>query len=320
MYNLISNQSNIVSYALSKSGSIVDLICHTIIDNEIEIFNECMELDFNVNGFSTKFNKTLLMCATEYVRPLMLESLFRRGALIEQSRSTGLLYEAFDKCSHVDSFACIKILIKAGATIESLTYNTKYYRIAEFIKKSIEKIECPHNEKIELPKQSHIHKLSNVKSIIFDNTCQKSSTKSNDDGTDTLTTSNQLCIKEMYQLIVDDKIDAFCTFVDIVPNLNEPYLISDSTLIMHAVQFGRIKILQILLDNGASVADDHRGKSPLYFAFITHTSYIPEEQFECAKLLIKAGSNIELLAQYSEQSYHLAKLIKMTLEEYPMIC
>src|SRR5579864_7372666 len=129
MSQSIIQNPEILSYALSKFGSIIDVIWHTIIDNNIEMFNKCMELDFNINEPSINTKKTLIACAFEKIRPQMLKKLIKKGACVKEIEP--FFFAVFH--GEEQHFKCMKILIKAEIDINCLRDNDQYYFIARFI-------------------------------------------------------------------------------------------------------------------------------------------------------------------------------------------
>ena len=310
MSQSIIQNPEILSYALSKFGSIIDIIWHTIIDDNIEMFNKCMELDFNINEPSINTKKTLIVCAFETIRPQMLKKLIKKGACIKEIES--LFFSIFPNYYNGDqNFKCIKILIKAEIDLECLRSDDKYYFIAQFIKKSIKKysrkqidlvssVPGTQDEFNPAPIPNHINgttprfgeiDLNNMTAVVFDN-MKCYSLKATDQNIYTLVPSTESFIDHVVRFIVNNNMRDFCESIKLISDIDEPDSRHNSTLLMHAAQRGHYNMVKILLGKGASISAGTRNKSALTFALYSPIGKFTEQNFKCVKTLIKAGSDI----------------------------
>lgn len=112
-------------------------------------------------------------------------------------------------------------------------------------------------------------------------------------------------------IIKNDK-DIFNYFMDKKININEVCTKNDYKPIMYAVQYGRFEMMKKLLERGAQIEKDGCSDSALYFA-LKDPKCGNDERIECAKLLIKAGANIESILNY-KNSYIIAKILKNEID------
>lgn len=195
---------------------------------------------------------------------------------------------AFNWCTSRGHVECIKLLIKAGAKIE-LDNNLHFY-IARCVAKSFgHKVE-PIKNKEKVPE--HNCKISkSTESVI-----------------------NMLC-----KLICENDETGFNTLISLV-NVNDVDRYN-STMLMHAAQHGISSIVRNLLKKGASVAMSGgsvvTNKSALKFAVCDNSCegiVFWYGNFKCIKLLLNAGSDIEILNS-DPHKYFLIKLVKEILDE-----
>ena len=101
-------------------------------------------------------------------------------------------------------------------------------------------------------------------------------------------------------------------------NINLTDSIHGSTPIMFAAQNGRVSMVKDLLLQRADISDDNRGQSALHFALsnINHSSITKNDKnFDCAKLLIQAGANVECNYICNDRLwYYTARFIKQEME------
>lgn len=132
---VFSGDAKLADYINAYIGvNMVDLVCKTIIDGDHEMFKKFMELGVDVNGTDSSKNKScMMMCAVQKGRSEMLEILLSRGMLIDSYAESALrrITNVADSEFSENHLKCIKILIRAGVSVDSLkdSSNQKYLLI-----------------------------------------------------------------------------------------------------------------------------------------------------------------------------------------------
>lgn len=208
----------------------------------------------------------------------LLEIMIKNDAVQILIQDSNYLKIAFDNCRSKGHTECIKLLIKSGSPIGTLTKLD--FCVAVFIQRYF-------GMKVNKPE-------------ILSNPSQWSSHH----------TMNDSLIDFFCKSIVENNEELFKNMVSCV-KINELTKSDKSTPIMYAAQEGRFSMMKTLLEKGASVAIN-TGRSALYYA-VCGSFNLNYSHFKCIKLLLNAGSDIEILKS-DPQKYFLIKLVKELIE------
>ena len=146
---------------LNLSSLLIDVLITAIETNDSKTFECLLEKNINLNDLSKSYSLTPLMYASqrgkvEFVEKILLKGVDANG--IVNNNSSALNYTLISKIDNGGNhIKCAKLLIKAGANIESVSTNKDAHEIATMLKNEIER------EKIVLDKES-IPCITNEKS------------------------------------------------------------------------------------------------------------------------------------------------------------
>ena len=98
----------------------IDVLREIIRDENDELFDEFMKIDFDVNEVDSKYRSTMIMFAAEHGNPKMVKELFSRGASIANDTidNKSVLFFALTRISKQSGLDCAKFLINNGADVE----------------------------------------------------------------------------------------------------------------------------------------------------------------------------------------------------------
>lgn len=296
---LTSGNTELIAYVLAKvENKLIDIVSDIIADNNTQLFCDVLKC---IDG-KTLDNETIMKLAKSAVihgRPDILETLLKhqpRAVFFGDELGKTIM----DHIMEITNFneghmKCVILLINLGSnigTFRNIASGKKYNLILDFIQ--------------DLIKGNKSESLA-IEPEIFAPTVMEYNTYM-------LSQSTESLIDMIRDTIVEDRKKMFHALLSAHPDLvNFVDTIHKSTLIMHAAQYGRFDMIETLLKKGATVADMPT-KSALYFAVCQSNSF-NKKHIESIKILLKAGSNIDILKNHSMRDYHLIKFIHDKLAE-----
>ena len=132
-------------------SSLTDVLVETIINNDDKSFEYLLEQSINLNEIDKKYALTPIMRASQEGKVHMVEKLLSKGADISNnSRSVSALTCALSKIDNTGNhIKCAKLLLKAGADIESVSSNAYAYEIATLLKSEVDRENIVTNKESE---------------------------------------------------------------------------------------------------------------------------------------------------------------------------
>ena len=156
--NFLRNPENIKILDICKdlkfSSPLTDVLIKMIERNDSKPFEYILEQNVSLNDLDSTYAITPLMYASQRGKVEFVEKLLLKGADVNRiiiknvaALNYALTYriDGDGKGTHIN---CAKLLIKAGANIESVSNNTNAYEMATLLKNEIEREMVTHKESV----------------------------------------------------------------------------------------------------------------------------------------------------------------------------
>lgn len=295
---LSSTNTELVAYIKQKLCTPIDIMGHAIRENNQRIFDSLIE-KINIGEKPTNAD-TLVVLSAKHGRPQMLRSLIHSGAKIEDSALIEVLgANPFTK-NHTECLLILSTRTSIEKNDDDDNEDNSDYYMVKLLKKITEgKFIDTHHEKI-VPTERNA-RLSRDGIIPKDNHLMDKS-------------SQQVIIDQLCKCITENNILTFNQLIKLDIDVNMLDSDNNSTMIMHAAQYGRYEMMHTLLGRGSCIDNDFpRNKSALSFVMNDYNTF-NKDHIKCILLLLKEGADINILKKHSTKNYHIAKFIKKSFK------
>ena len=257
----------------------IDYFVNAIIQNDMRAFNSMLKLGIDVNELDTQNDSSPIMYASQKGRTEMIIKLLEHGAAVDVNIVIG--------DDNVQKSALYFALVNTHCVDENQIYK------------------CA---KLLIRANANIESLSKHKTAYLIAQAIKKEIEAEKDNID---------IDTLVKAIMNKDMETFNRMLD--KNINVDRLDSEyqSTPIMFAAEIGQVDMIKKLLSHNASLNDievDGKVKNVLLYALHYSKCENDNDKYQCARLLIKAGADIEFMKKEYKVSYILAKSIKQELE------